>query len=159
MFPGSTGANMTTSREYNNVPTREFWTSVVIVILPLIAFPQFSPAVTPYGPQAYASMERGEKGRGEEKSLCQRGCRHMSFRAYGQKVTGLGSNGIDLICFTSDRGGERTAVLAARRSECIIYMNVSAKHNRLFKPLSLLKSSLIHTLICLFTHVIHQFNH
>lgn len=55
------------------------------------------PAGSPYGP----AMERLEEGRRGEKSPCQRGCRHMSFRPYGRKVTGLGSNGIDLIYFTS----------------------------------------------------------
>lgn len=70
--------------------------------------PSRLPAVSPYGP----AMERLEEGRRGEKSPCQRGCRHMSFRPYGQKVTGLGSNGIDLICFTSGRFLLREEVIA-----------------------------------------------
>lgn len=61
----------------------------------------------------------------------------MGFPPYGQKVTGLGSNGIDLICFTSNRRGERRLVLAPRRSERIIERNISPEQNRLFKPFTL----------------------
>lgn len=67
----------------------------------------------------------GER-RGEEKSPCQRGRRNTSFRPYGQKVTGLGSNGIDLICFTSNGREERRTVyhclkcIIGRQTPCVV---------------------------------------